>query len=122
MTRGAVFLALAVLGPAAGAQETGTDPPPGAPATAPAASVIACKVNGYDIMLTNTGDEAIAVGAAIAWSVPFARRAGVLTLTRPLAPQGTTAITGANGSSYLTPRIPCEANLSAPEAPAIPTP
>jgi hypothetical protein len=102
--------ALTVLCPTARAQDQATGPP------------IACMVNGYDIMLTNMGAEAIPAGINIAWTVPFARREGVFELTRPLESGAMTVVTGANGANYLTPRAPCEASLAIADAPAAAAP
>lgn len=109
----AAAIALALLSMPLRAQDTAS--PAADPAEAPPPA-IACKVNGYDVMLTNATDAALPEGTAIAWNVPFARREGELVLTRPLDPGATAVVTGANGANYLTVRTPCEAALAEPEA------
>lgn len=98
MRRVLATAALAALGVAA---------PAGAEEHDPQGDII-CRVDGYDVVLVNTGAEDLAEGTAISWAVTFARSDGTHALTRPLAPGGVIVLTGALGSSYLTSRVPCE--------------
>ncbi len=91
-------LAAAIAGPAR----------PQAPGTAEPA--VACEVAGYDVIIVNQGSGPIPPGTKVEWSVPFARMQGELSLTRALEPDRPVFLTGALGSSYLTPDTDCQAS------------
>jgi hypothetical protein len=72
---------------------------------------VACKVDGYDVVLSHSGTKPLPEGSALAWSVPFARSEGVHVLERALAPGRVVVLTGALGSSYLTSATECFVTL-----------
>lgn len=72
---------------------------------------VSCEILGYDIILHNRGDEALAPGTSVRWSVPFARVGGGHVFAAPLAPGAARVLAGAMGSNYLTPDKPCEVAL-----------
>lgn len=72
---------------------------------------VSCRVEGYDVALINNGEEALAEGTIIHWSVPFARADGRHELVRPLEPGRLVMIGGALGSSYLDPQTECHVGL-----------
>jgi hypothetical protein len=86
-----------------------------------AASPLECEVNGYDLILRNGGENAIATGLAIAWTVRFSRSEGVHVLEKPFEPGARVYLTGALGASYLEPGTPCTVQFADPQ-PDIPQP
>ena len=91
-------LTIAITGPAR-AQTPGT-----------AESAVACEVAGYDVIIVNQGIGPIPAGTRVEWSVPFARMQGELSLAKALEPDRPVFLTGALGSSYLTPDTDCQAS------------
>jgi hypothetical protein len=69
-------------------------------------------VSGYDVIVHNTGTEAIASGRSVEWSVPFARVDGVHVLTSDLEPGARVFLAGALGSNFLSSKAACEASLA----------
>jgi hypothetical protein len=105
--RGAAFIsfcALVSMGAGAQATETETESP-----------AVLCKVEGYDVVISNTGEEILPEGLGVTWSVPFARAEGTHVLSRDLEPGHIAMITGALGSSYLGTRTVCIASLESSE-------
>jgi hypothetical protein len=86
-----------------------------APAAAPAAEAsagppLACMAQGYDVVLTNDGTEAMAKGTEVDWYVPFARMRGTHPVDRDVGPGERYMIVAVLGSSYLGGNgRPCEA-------------
>lgn len=81
---------------------------------APQEASISCEASGYDVIITNDGSTEIISGASIAWTVPFARKAGTFETTRDLAPGERTVVSGAMGSDYLQAGTACNATIVSP--------
>ncbi|GLQ53955.1 hypothetical protein [Devosia nitrariae] len=80
---------------------------------------VVCSVSGYDVIIRNTGTDPIASGAAVNWSVPFARVEGSHALTAVLDPGGRVFLTGALGSNFLSSSAECVAGMAGePDQPA----
>ncbi|MCC6306214.1 MAG: hypothetical protein IT545_13595 [Rhodobacteraceae bacterium] len=101
MRAAAVLSGLIVLLPPAAGGET--------PAPAPAA-IVDCQVAGYDVLIYNRGEVALAAGTAIDWEVRFARAAGRHVLEAELVPGRFALLVGAL-ENYLGTRTPCVARL-----------
>lgn len=96
MTRSVFLILLALaLGPVALSAEEQASPD------------LTCKVDGYDVIMVNSGTIPVPAGSEIDWSVPFARSEGRHVFDRELVPGGVVVLTGALGSSYLTPSAEC---------------
>jgi hypothetical protein len=78
-----------------------------AAAEGPVPPGLICRVEGYDVALINRGEDPVAVGTTVHWSVPFARADGRHEFTRPLEPGALEMIGGALESSYLGPGTEC---------------
>lgn len=98
----AVALAtLAAMAVPAAAQDAA---PPGEEAPA----VLACSVNGYDVMIFNRGTEAFPPGTSVDWYVPFARKRGTHVLETGLEPEAREFLTGILANNWLDPSRACE--------------
>ncbi len=92
---------IALLAPAAGGET---------PAPAAGAATVECQVAGYDVLIYNRGEAALAAGTAIDWEVRFARAAGRHVLEADLVPGRFALLVGAL-ENYLGTRTPCVAQL-----------
>jgi hypothetical protein len=97
--RRAAPAALLLLAAAGAAAQTADAPP------------ATCRVDGYDVVLINTGTDPLPQGTGFGWSVPFARAEGVHVLEGDLAPGRVIVLTGALGSSFLRTTTECIATL-----------
>lgn len=80
------------------------------PAATPPA-VVACSVQGHDLILYNRSGESMPAGVTIQWSAWNGRREGTYTLTEPLEPDVGLTLSGALGASYFWDR-PCDAYVA----------
>lgn len=96
---GLVLLALLYLASGPGLAQSGDEQP---------TMSLACNVAGYDVVVRNEGQEPVAAGIALEWSVPFARRSGSHRLDAPLEPGGQVFLSAALGNNYLDSSKPCE--------------
>lgn len=108
MIRGAIVLSILAGSTWPAFAEDGND---GAAANGAA---ISCQTAGYDLILINSGDVALAEGTEIAWAVDFARAEGFHVLNRPLEPGRRIVIVAATDPSYLTTDTPCRVQLRVP--------
>ena len=92
---------LVILGPSAALAQGSGEP----------AVVVACAVQGHDLVLYNRSAEALPTGTTIRWSAWNGRREGDHTLSEPLEPQIGLSLSGALGASYFWDR-PCEAHIA----------
>jgi hypothetical protein len=74
----------------------------------PEPPVLACSVNGYDVMIFNRGTEAFLPGTVVEWYVPFARKGGTHVLEAGLEPGSREFLTGILANNWLDPGKPCE--------------
>jgi hypothetical protein len=70
-----------------------------------------CRVAGYDLVVSNPTEVAIAAPFAVHWTVPFARRQGTATIDAELEPGQAIVLSAVLGSTYLGPNRECTAEM-----------
>lgn len=76
-------------------------------------AIVACEVNGYAVVIRNTGSVAIAAQTTVHWSVPFVRMEGDHTLSDALEPAAVVFVSAALGSNFLNKGPQCDASIAA---------